>query len=600
MPRYCRRTSLLLIGLLVLRTATVAAASASADEPTPPKEVDLLWAVKIPLRDGVRLNATVYKPAAMKASLPVIFTLTPYIADSYHDRAMYFAQHDYVFALVDVRGRGNSEGHFEPFVNEARDGHDVVEWLARQPWCNGKVAMWGGSYAGFDQWATLKESPPHLATIVPAAAAHPGVDFPAFKNIYSTYLMQWLTFTAGVTPNLKLFGEDDFWVSKFRRLYLEHRPFQDLDLVVGHRNAHFQKWLQHPTPDAYFDEMAPSAEDYRRFDLPILTITGQYDGDQAGAMTYYRRHMHHGSPKGRDRHYLILGPWDHAGTRTPSREVGGLRFGSASKLDMNDLHRQWYDWTLKGGPKPDFLKKPVAYYVTGADVWKYADSLEAVPAQPVKFYLNSTDGHANDVFHSGCLDRHRPGKSQPDRYVYNPLDLRPVEFQKEGENDLTDQRQVMTLSGNGLVYHSEPFPEPTEITGCVKLTLWMALDVRDTDFEVVLTEVKSNGTSVHLTNDLLRARYRESLRQAKLVEPGRINCYEFKAFSYFSRQLAKGSRLRLVVRSPNSIYLEKNYNSGGVVSKESNKDARTAHVTLYHEAEHPSCLEVPLIAPEKK
>src|SRR6185295_5443832 len=107
--------------------------------------------------------------------LPVIFTLTPYIADSYHDRAMFFARNGYVFALVDVRGRGSSEGTFDPFAQEARDGYDVVEWLARQPFGNGKVAMWGGSYAGYDQWATAKELPPHLATIVPAASAHPGV-----------------------------------------------------------------------------------------------------------------------------------------------------------------------------------------------------------------------------------------------------------------------------------------------------------------------------------------------------------------------------------------------------------------------------------------
>jgi putative CocE/NonD family hydrolase len=130
------------------------------------QDVDMLWGVKIPMRDGVHLNATVFKPKAMPAPLPVVFTLTPYIADSYEDRASCFARHGYVFALVDVRGRGNAEGAFEPFANEARDGYDIVEWLARQPWPNGKVAMWGGSYAGFDQWATLKEHPPHLATIV--------------------------------------------------------------------------------------------------------------------------------------------------------------------------------------------------------------------------------------------------------------------------------------------------------------------------------------------------------------------------------------------------------------------------------------------------
>src|SRR5579883_454825 len=210
--------------------------------------IDLRWGVKLPLRDGVKLNATVYQPRGMKEPLPVIFTLTPYIADNYHDRGLYFARHGYVFALVDARGRGNSQGRFEPFANEGRDGFDIVEWLARQPWCNGKVAMWGGSYAGFDQWATLKEFPPHLATIVPAAAAHPGVDFPGFQNIFSSYLVRWLTLTSGVTPNGKLFGETSFWNQKYTELYRQHRPFRELDTVVGNPSAHFQKWLRHPTP----------------------------------------------------------------------------------------------------------------------------------------------------------------------------------------------------------------------------------------------------------------------------------------------------------------------------------------------------------------
>jgi putative CocE/NonD family hydrolase len=137
------------------------------------------------MRDGVRLNATVYRPHAPREPLPVIFELTPYVSDSYHGRAYYFAQHGYVFALMDVRGRGNSEGMFETFLQEPHDGHDVVEWLARQSWSNGKITMWGGSYAGFDQWMTLREAPEHLATIVPVASAHAGVDFPMFKNIFS-------------------------------------------------------------------------------------------------------------------------------------------------------------------------------------------------------------------------------------------------------------------------------------------------------------------------------------------------------------------------------------------------------------------------------
>src|SRR5205814_2713096 len=156
----------------------------------PPADYDLRWAIKIPMRDKVELNATLYLPKSANATAgrtPVIFTLTPYISDSYHARAAYFASYGYAFALVDVRGRGNSGGDFEPFANEARDGHDVVEWFAKQPFCDGKVAMWGGSYAGFDQWATAKELPPHLTTIVPAAAAHPGLDFPFTNNVGISY-----------------------------------------------------------------------------------------------------------------------------------------------------------------------------------------------------------------------------------------------------------------------------------------------------------------------------------------------------------------------------------------------------------------------------
>ena len=169
--------------LLLVLSVTVCAQTSDKKSDLP-KQIDLMWAVKIPMRDGVHLNATVYRRHGQKDPLPVIFELTPYISDSYHARAYYFAQHGYVFALVDVRGRGNSEGKFDPFFQEPHDGHDVVEWLAEQPWSNGKITMWGGSYAGFDQWMTLREAPEHLATIVPVASAHAGVDFPMFKNIY--------------------------------------------------------------------------------------------------------------------------------------------------------------------------------------------------------------------------------------------------------------------------------------------------------------------------------------------------------------------------------------------------------------------------------
>ncbi len=585
---------ILLASMCAPGTRSLAQESSVPAAPVP----DMRWGVKIPMRDGVALNATVFQPHAQKEPLPVIFTFTPYIGDSYMDRAMYFAQHGYVYALVDVRGRGNSGGAFEPFVNEAKDGYDVVEWLAKQSYSNGKVTMWGGSYAGFDQWTTLKEFPPHLATIVPAAAAHPGVDFPFEYNLFGPYVEQWLTFTSGATSNANLFGNASFWGAKMREYYDGHLAFKEYDRIAGNPSAVFQKWLQHPIPDAYYDAMVPSPEQYKRISFPILTVTGDYDGDQPGAFTYYKRHMEYGTAEAKQNHYLIIGPWDHAGTRSPRRDVGGLKFGEASVLDLNKLHTEWYDWVMKSGKKPEFLKKRVAYYVVGAGAedWKYADSLESISNEKRTLYLGS-NGNAESVFQSGALtEKPAAGASAADKWTYDPLDTRPGDSEPDDEPaGLTSQRGVMNTYGNGVVYHSEPFADATEVTGFVKLSVWLAMDVPDTDLEAELYEILPGGESILLTGATIRARYRESLRQEKLVVPGKTEKYVFDNFTFFSRRIAKGSRLRLFVHCPNTPGVEKNYNSGGVVAQETAKDAKTAHVTLVHDAEHQGTLELPVV-----
>ena len=569
-------------------------AARAADAPLP--EVDLLWGQKIPMRDGVRLNATIYRPHGASEALPVIFTLTPYIADSYHDRAMYFARNGYVFALVDVRGRGSSEGVFDPFAQEDRDGYDVVEWLAKQPYANGKVAMWGGSYAGFDQWATAKELPPHLATIVPAASAHPGVDFPFDNNVFYAYDMQWLTFTSGKTGNGKLFGEGSFWFGKFKELYLSGRPFADLDEIVGNPSPIFERWLAHPHPDAYWDAMVPTPEQYAKIAIPILSITGHYDGDQRGAFAFYRGHMKHGTAAARAKHYLIVGPWDHAGTRTPNPSFGGLEFGPGSVLDLNALHKEWYDWTMKSGPRPKFLEKRVAWYTPPGDGWTYADSIEEIAKETRTFHLDSdgSPGAATDAFHAGRLAPDA-AKRGADAYVYDPKDTRAATWQTADDDDfLIDQSGALRLSGDGLVYVSAPFAEATEITGWPRLIAWIALDAPDVDLAAALYEILPSGKSILLSAAQMRARYRESVREAKPVKPGEALPYAFETFTFFSRQIAAGSRLRLTLTSPNGIGQQKNWAGGGEVARESIRDARTVHVRLLHDPDHPSRLELPI------
>jgi uncharacterized protein len=556
-------------------------------------KVQLTWGVKIPLRDGVHLNATVYTPREQKAPAPCIFTLTPYIAQTYHARGIYFASHGLPFLTVDVRGRGNSEGEFRPFLQEAHDGYDVVEWLARQPYCNGKISMWGGSYAGYDQWAAAKEFPPHLSTIVPAASPYAGVDFPMSGSVFFPYDMQWLTFTGGHASQHTVFEDDPFWAAHYRRWFKSGKPFASLDTLLGNPSPIFQGWISHPHPDAYWDTYNPTAEQYAKLAIPILTITGSHDDDQPGALTHYREYMKHASPERRARHYLIIGPWDHAGTRTPNTQFGGLTLGPASLLDLQKLHLEWYAWTMQDGPKPAFLRKPVAYYVMYADKWRYADTLEAVTGSTLALHLDSA-ANANDVLSSGTLNVDS-AHGRPDHYLYDPRDVSTADLEASVDPaSLVDQRMIYALRGKQLVYHSAPFDKDTEVSGVFTLSAWMAIDQPDTDFSVTIDEIREDGSSIRLTTDNLRARYRESAREPKLISAKGPLQYEFAHFTFVSQEVKKGSRLRLIIGPINSIYREKNYNSGGAVRSESLADARPVTVTLYHDREHPSTLYLPL------
>lgn len=556
-------------------------------------KVALRWGVKIPLRDGVRLNATAYLPRSQTAPAPCIVTLTPYTSHRYHEPGVYFAARGYPFLVADVRGRGNSEGEFRPVIQEAHDGYDVIEWLARQPWCNGKVAMWGGSYAGYGQWAAAKEFPPHLASIAPAASAFAGVDFPMRNNIAYPYQVQWLTLVNGRTPQDGVFGDRQLWSETYRRWFESGISSAEIGGILGPLYGVFEQWGTHPHQDAYWDACNPTAEQYARLAIPILTITGVYDGDQPGALTHYREHMRNASPEGRARHYLVIGPWDHAGTRTPKTEVGGVRFGPAALLDLPKLHLEWYAWTMQGGPKPEFLRKPVAYYVAGQEQWRYADTLEGVTGESHAYYLGST-GNPTDVLHSGSLTR-EPRAGAPDRYVYDPRDTGRAELESRLDPDsLTDQQLIYARSGRQLVYHSAPLERDTEISGFFRLTAWIGIDQPDTDFSATVHEIGPDGSSVLLTRDLLRARYRESFRAPKLITTRAPLRYDFTHFTFVSRQVRKGSRLRLVISPLDSIYWQKNHNSGREVSAETGEDARSVTVRLYHDRSHPSALHVPI------
>jgi uncharacterized protein len=559
------------------------------------QNVAMQWSVKVPLRDGIHLAATLYLPGDQREPAPTLFILTPYIAQTFHERGIYFATHGYPFLTIDVRGRGNSEGEFRCFRDAAEDSYDVIEWLARQPYCNGKVAMWGGSYQGWVQWVAAGILPPHLATIVPVAAPHQGFDSPMRNNILGPYSLQWLNMIAGRTSQEKVFMDQSFWNRGFQRWFESGACFADLDRRLGFASQTFQEWLEHPFLDDYWDRLNPTADQYARIAIPVLTITGIYDGDQPGALRHYREHLKHNPDAC---HYLIIGPWDHAGTRTPRMDIGGLKVGEASLVDLQKLHAQWYAWTMQDGSKPPFLQKKVAYYVMGAEQWRYADTLDGVTAHEEALYLHS---YANplDVLSSGLLVGTPPRESEPDWYVYDPRDVDPAEVQVAPESAaLNDQRIAYAMTGKQLVYHSVPFEAETEISGFFRLAVWLSIDQPDTDFSVSIYEVSVDGSAIQLTSDLMRARHRKSLRSEALIRSAAPLRYDFNRFTFVSRRLQARSRLRLIIGPLNSIHAQKNYNTGGEVARETIADARVVTVKLFHDESHPSALYVPMAQPE--
>jgi len=563
-----------------------------------PIDVDFTWGVEIPMSDGTLLNGTLYRPRGWadgeREPLSTIVTITPYISDRYHPDAQYFARHGFAFLVVDTRGRGNSEGEFRPLdLEDGQDGRDVVQWVAGQSWSDGNVGMRGGSYGGYNQWATARYFPDNLTTIVPIASPYHGVDFPMNYNVQYPYSIRWLTLTSGVTPQGRIFGDDEFWNRKFLEYHQSGMAFENLDQLVGNPSPTFQRWVSRPYMDDYWAARVPSPDELRGLDLPILTITGYYDGDQPGAMQYYHDHMQHGSEDAKADHFLILGPWDHGGTRFPRQEFGGYKFGDEMMFDAFALDRDWYRWTMGDGERPDFIRDRVTYFVAGANAWKSAPSLDAVSDSELVLRLGA-DRARHDVFHSGVMAEVPDTRSSHSQYVYDPLDTSKAE-RGVAENYIVDQGEVMHVAGDGLVFHSAPFDVPTEISGYLRLEAWIEMDVPDTDINATLYEIRADGTSIALAGETLRARHRDGLRQVRMMEAGVVEKLVFERFYWFSRLVEKDSRLRLFIRPANGLQQQRHYNAAKPVHEQTADDARTATVRLHHSEDHPSRLVLPVV-----
>jgi len=433
-----------------------------------------------------------------------------------------------------------------------------------------------------------RERPKALRTIVPTAAPWLGIDFPMRNNISYPYILQWIALTWGRATQNLVFGDRALWSALFHSWIESGRPFRDLDIAVGLPSELFQEWIAHPELDAYWDAHNPSDEAYARIDIPVLTITGAYDDDQAGALEHYRRHLR-ASRTGSRNHYLVIGPWDHYRSGTPARNFAGITVGPESLVDLLKLQREWYAWTLEGGPKPEFLRARVAYYVMGSDRWRYAPSLEAVTTRHLTYFL--APGRLQD----------EPAAGTPDEYCYDPTTTSSPQAAAELRADpesVLDETLIIALADRVMRYQTPPLERETEIAGFFRLRAWISIDTPDTDLYATVSEVLPDGTAIRLASDAIRARYRESLRSPSLIRSTEPLLYDFRRFTFVARTVRVGSSLRLVLaplgRPVDAAFWQPNFNSGGVISQENRAAGRAVTVRLFHDADRQSVLEVPI------
>ena len=603
------------IGLAGMFAACAAVAQSGSDAPGSAGRVgpgyDIEMSRMIPARDGVALEAWITKPSPLAAKAPAVLELTQYDIDgSRRHEATALAARGYVFVQAETRGRGRSGGDKNDSLGlqVGRDGYDLVEWIARQPWCNGQVFMYGGSFVGMTQWRTAAQHPPHLAGIAPYVPIYPGWDVPNTNGIAQSWSGVILGYTAGRGLNTGFIANAPYWQGKMLEHYAAYGSFATLDEAIGvaqddwwmddgsKKKSFMKTWLDHVGDEAFNLAAEPKSQDYAAMKFPILAATGFFDDDQPGALRYYRGYLAHAPADALDKSLLVIGPWDHGGTQRPEKTINGLPIPDSAVLDMDKLHADWYDWVLGRGARPALLSDKLTYFMLGASEWRHAPSLEAATSGSMDFFLSAPEGTPESAFHSGALAREAPREQPPAVVVSDPHELPELDVADyAADENLTSQFRA--FQKRAVVFHSAPLDKPVEIAGHMKLELQVQADTPDFDLWAQVMMVLPDGSAVRLGEDIRRASFRDGPFKQELLKPAQIVTLPFE-FYWAARRIPTDARLRVTVAPLNSPNYQKNYNTGGHVGYESIADARIAHIKLLHDARHPSRLILPLAAPQ--
>jgi putative CocE/NonD family hydrolase len=543
--------------------------------------------VKIAMRDGVNLAADVYRPDTddKNAKFPVILQRTPYGREKAME-ANYYAKRGYVFVAQDVRGKFDSEGEWQPFVNEARDGYDTVEWCAAQSWATGAVGMIGGSYLGFVQWAAARENSPHLKCLIPIVS--PPDPFFNIPYAYGTFFLWgdvwWTAIVEGKAMNA---------IPKFIDLTpFKTLPVSDVDkAVLGHHVPFFQEWIRHDTNDDYWQQVNFNDKMKTMPPLPALHISGWFDGDGIGTKRNYAAMTESGHANQR----LIYGPWTHA--VNTSTKIGKMDFGPQAVRDLDTLYLRWFDHWLKGVKNGVEKEKPVEVFLMGRNEWRQFSAWPPREAIPTRWYLHSA-GHANADKSDGRLSQSKPSATEkPDHFTYDPAKpLIPTGFEKalqaSGDTEAATGAEKPLADPQVLTYTSDALPHDVIVTGPLSMHLAAASSALDTDWFAALADVGPDGSEAGLCQSIIRARFRKGFDKATLLTPGEVADYTIDLWAT-GNVFKKGHKIRVIVSSSFFPIYDRNLNTGD--SNATTTKMIVAQQTIHHDNAHLSYIELPTL-----
>jgi uncharacterized protein len=532
----------------------------------------------IPMRDGVELAADVYMPIGHNgAALPAIVEVTPYNKDNVvlmsGDYELY-RKNGYVFVGVDCRGRGKSEGDWNGFANDIPDTHDVIEWVAQQPWCDGKVGTTGLSYMGWVQWAGASARPPHLkAMISTSAAGRWQQEIPYTNGVFQLYFAWWAYMTRRRIEESYGLGQIDWDVA------LRILPFKDIGEIIDTPTNIWDNVADRDTLDDYWKSLRFD-DHYDQIDVACLHVTGWYDQeDLLGAFHHYENMM--ANSPARDKQYLLVGPWSHVKSRNPDRYYANIDHGPAAAWDMDAEHIAFFDYWLKDIDNGVDNLERVRLFEPGRNAWRDAGKW---PTSSTARELYLGDGTLNDA------PTETKGSSA---YDYDPMDplLTGIDVRLYPFEDVPLDQSSNEARSDIVSFTTMPVDKELVFSGWAHVNFFASTDGDDTDWHVKITDVDPEGVSRRVTQGCLRAACRTSLEQPTAVKPNEVLEYDVEMWPTH-HVFMPGHAMRVTITSSDFPWYARSMNKFGPVRLQSTP--RVAHNTVHFGGEYPSKCVLPI------